>query len=312
MDRLQSLRVFVAVADAESFAGGARAVGLSAPSATRGVSDLEAALGTRLFTRTTRQVRLTEAGRTYLEEVRDILARLQAAGDAASGAAGTPVGKLRITCPQEFGRLHVAPLVTAFLDTHAGVSAEILMVDRVVNLVEEGIDVAVRIGPLPSSDLTALKVGEVRRVICGAPDYFPEHGVPELPSDLSHHRLIATQGDAASGSWRFGADETCVVRITPRLTMSSVAAALEIARRGWGLTRALSYQIAGDVEDGSLEIVLGAHEPAPMPVHLVHVEGRRAAAKVRTFLDFAAPRLRQVAYQAALRQGCAPPASMHD
>ncbi|TGN50851.1 LysR family transcriptional regulator [Paracoccus liaowanqingii] len=291
MDRLQSLQVFVAVADAESFVGGARAIGLSAPSATRGVGELEATLGTRLFTRTTRQVRLTEAGRAYLEEVRDVLARLQAAGNAASGAAGTPVGTLRITCPQEFGRLHIAPLITEFLDGYEGVGAEIIMVDRVVNLVEEGFDVAVRIGTLPSSDLTAVKVGEVRRVICGAPNYFTAYGLPDTPADLLHHRLIAT----APEPWRFGADEACIVKIKPRLIVSSVAASLDIARSGWGLSRALSYQIAGDVRDGGLQTVLDQHEPAPIPIHLVHVEGRRAAAKVRSFLDFAILRLRQAA-----------------
>lgn len=292
MDRLQALKVFVAVADAESFAGGARAVGLSAPSATRGVSELEVALGTRLFARTTRKVRLTEAGRAYLEDVRDVLGRLQQADDAASGAAEAPIGKLRVTCPQEFGRLHVAPLVAEFLDTYGGVSADIVMVDRIVNLVEEGIDVAVRIGHLPSSELTALKVGEVRRVICGAPEYFAENAIPMVPSDLMQHRLITTPIETTAGSWRFGADEKYVFRFAPRLTMSSVAASIDLARTGWGLCRALSYQIARDVEEGSLQIVLETHEPAPIPIHLVHVEGRRAAGKVRSFVEFAAPRLR--------------------
>jgi DNA-binding transcriptional LysR family regulator len=294
MDRLQSLKVFVAVADAESFAGGARALGLSAPSATRGVGELETALGARLFTRTTRQVRLTEVGRAYLDEVRDILARLAVADDAAAGAAERPVGRLRITCPQEFGRLHVAPLITEFLDLNEGVSAELLMLDRMVNLVEEGVDIALRIGPLPSSDLAALKVGEVRRVVCGAPAYVASHGLPGTPSDLTEHRLIGTPTDTAVGVWRFGADETSVVKVAPRLSMTSVAAAIGIARDGWGLARALSYQVAEDVEAGLLQTVLDEHEPAPLPVHLVHVEGRRAAAKVRAFLDFAAPRLRKV------------------
>lgn len=294
MDRLQSLKVFVAVAEAESFAGGARAVGLSAPSATRGVADLETALGARLFSRTTRRVRLTDVGRAYLEEVRDILERLQAAHDAASGAAGRPVGRLRITCPQEFGRLHVAPLVADFLDVHEGVSAEVLMVDRVVNLIEEGIDVAVRIGPLPSSDLAALKVGTVRRVVCGAPGYLDTQGTPDVPRDLARHRLIATPTDTARGSWRFGTDEAQAVKVAPRLAMTSVAAAIRVARQGWGLTRALSYQVADDIAAGNLCTVLDAYEPAPLPVHLVHVEGRRAAATVRSFLDFAAARLRRV------------------
>lgn len=292
MDRLQSLRVFVAVAEAESFAAGARAVGLSGPSATRGVNDLERALGARLFTRTTRRVRLTDVGHAYLEEVREILARLQAADDAAAGAAETPVGRLRITCPQEFGRLHVAPIVTDFLDLHPGIRAELLMVDRVVNLVEEGIDVAVRIGPLPSSDLVALKVGEVRRLVCGAPAYFEKHGIPECPADLVAHRLVATTGGGSPVTWRFGTDETGSLKLESRLTTTSVSASVGIARRGWGLCRALSYQVAEDLERGRLRSVLNDFEPASLPVHLVHLEGRRAAAKVRTFLEFTAARLR--------------------
>lgn len=294
MEKLQSLRVFVAVADAGSFSGGARSLGISAPSATRGVAEVEAATGARLFIRTTRQLRLTEPGRAYLEEVRDILRQLQAADDAVSGAAAQPVGMLRITCPQEFGRLHLAPLVTDFLEAHDGISAELVMLDRVVNLVEEGFDLALRIGPLPSSELTAVKVGEVRRVICGAPGYITAYGMPAVPSDLPGHRLIAARTDAAPLEWRFGADETTALRIKPRLTMNSVAASLDLARRGWGLTQALSYQIAEDVEQDRLRVLLAAFEPTPLPVHMVHVEGRRAAGKVRAFLDFAAPRLRRI------------------
>lgn len=294
MDRLQSIRVFIAVADAGSFAGGARTMGISAPSATRGVAELEAALGARLFARTTRQVRLSDPGRAYLEEARDILAQLQAADEAASGTAARPVGILRITCPQEFGRLHVGPLITDFLDTYDRVGVEVIMVDRLVNLVEEGFDVAVRIGPLPPSELTAVKVGEVRWVICGSPGYLAEQGGPMAPHDLPKHKLIAARNNAAATQWRFGADEAYIVKIQPRLIMSSVAASLDIARNGWGLTRALSYQIVRDIEEGRLQTVLEEYEPAALPVHLVHVEGRRAAAKVRAFLDFAAPRLRQI------------------
>ncbi|WP_411839014.1 LysR family transcriptional regulator [Paracoccus sp. ME4] len=285
MDRLQSLRVFVAVADAGSFAGGARALGISAPSATRGVAALEASLGARLFTRTTRQMRLSEPGRAYLEEVRDILAQLQAADEAASGTAARPVGTLRITCPQEFGRLHVAPLVADFLDAHAGIRAEVVMLDRVVNLIEEGFDVALRIGPLPPSDLTAVRLGEVRRVVCGAPGYLARHGTPAHPADLARHRLIVGGGDGNAAPWRVGPSG-------PRLTLSSVAACLDLAREGRGLTRALSYQVAADVAADRLRTVLTGHEPDPMPVHLVHAEGRRVATKLRAFIDFAAPRLR--------------------
>lgn len=294
MDRLQALKVFVAVAEAESFAQGARATGLSSPSATRAINTLETALGARLFTRSTRRVRLTDVGRSYLAEVRDILAQLQAADDAASGAANTPVGQLRITCPQEFGRIYVTPLITDFLDRHPQVRAEVLMLDRIVNLVEEGFDLAVRIGHLPSSELTAVRIGQVRRVICGSPDYFAARGRPQQPSDLASHRVVSLASAAPSREWRFGPDGAQTARVNPQLSVSSVAAAIGTAKRGWGLCRVLSYQVGPDLASGELETVLEAHEPAPLPIHLVHVEGRRAAAKVRAFIDFAAPQLRRV------------------
>lgn len=191
MDRLQSLEVFITVAEAESFAEGARRMGLSAPSATRGVNALEDRLGARLFTRTTRRVRLTDVGKAYLEDARHILAQLQAADDAAVGAALNPTGELRLTCPNEFGRIYVTPILTEFLDRFPDVSADVVMVDRVVNMVEEGVDVAVRIGPLPSSELVAVRVGYVRRVICGSPGYFARFGRPHSPADLNDHRIVA-------------------------------------------------------------------------------------------------------------------------
>jgi len=294
MDRLQALNVFVAVAEAESFARGARATGLSAPSATRAINTLETTLGARLFTRSTRRVRLTDIGRTYLEEVRETLAHLQAADDMVSGAANTPVGQLRITYPQEFGRIHIAPLLTEFLDDHPQVRADVLMLDRIVNLVEEGFDIALRIGHLPSSELSAIRIGQVRRVICGSPDYFAKWGYPRTPGELGSHRIVSSGSTSALNEWRFGLDGSQVVRVNPQLRITGVAASIDIARRGWGLCRVLSYQVGPDLESGSLQAVLEEYEPAPLPVHLVHVEGRRAAAKVRAFIDFAAPRLRQI------------------
>ncbi len=292
MDRLQSLKVFVAVAEAESFAAGARAVGVSAPSATRAVGALEAALGTRLFTRTTRRVRLTDVGQAYLHDVREVLAGLKAADEAVSGTAQAPVGQLRLTCPQEFGRIYIAPLLTEFLDRHAGVSADVLMVDRIVNIVEEGFDVALRIGPLPSSGLAAVRIGQVRRVVCGAPGYFAERGCPKAPSELTFHRVVSVAPLDAGRHWRFGTKGELTIRMEPRLAVSSVAAAIAIVRRGWGICQALSYQIGPDLEAGTLRTVLEDWEPEPLPIHLVHIEGRRAAPKVRAFLDFAAERLR--------------------
>ncbi|MEM9899115.1 MAG: LysR substrate-binding domain-containing protein [Pseudomonadota bacterium] len=294
MDRLQSLEVFIAVAEAESFAGGARIMGLSAPSATRGVNALEDRLGARLFTRTTRRVRLTDVGRTYLEDARHILAQLRAADETAVGAAVNPVGQLRLTCSTEFGRIYVTPIITEFLDTHPEMSAEVLMVDRIVNMVEEGFDVAVRIGPLPSSDLSAVRVGQVRRMVCGAPQYFAKHGVPQTPTDLAGHQVILNTPAGLSTEWRFGRDLDQIVRLKPRLTLSSVAASIAVAQRGWGLVRVLSYQVGPDLLDGRLQAVLEAFEPEPLPIQLVHVEGRRAPAKIRSFIDFAKDRFREV------------------
>ncbi|MEL6837857.1 MAG: LysR family transcriptional regulator [Pseudomonadota bacterium] len=294
MDRLQSIEVFIAVAEAESFAGGARAVGLSAPSATRGVNALEERLGARLFTRTTRRVRLTDVGRVYLEDARHILAQLQAADDAAAGAATNPVGHLRLTCSTEFGRIYVAPILTGFLDTYPEVTADVLMVDRVVNMVEEGFDVAVRIGELPSSGMSAVRVGTVRRIVCGSPKYFERFGVPKDPADMRSHQIVSASPVSPGTEWHFGVDMKETVRITPRLTVSSVAAGIEIARQGWGLIRVLSYQVGTDVEEGNLKTALDQYEPEPLPIHLVHVDGRRVPAKVRAFMDFAKPRLRRI------------------
>jgi DNA-binding transcriptional LysR family regulator len=286
------LEVFVAVAEAGSFAGGGRATGLSEPSVTRGVNELEERLGARLFTRTTRVVRLTDVGQGYLQEVRGILADLQAADDLASGAAARPTGLLRVTAPVEFGRIHVAPVLADFLDTYPDVSAELLTVDRVVNLVEEGIDVGLRIGDLPPSGLMAVRVGHVRRVVCASPGYLKANGVPKTPQDLTQHKIVSTSSATPNTEWRFGKDGHEVVRLKPRLYVSSIGAGLALARAGWGLTRVLSYQIGPDLQAGTLQTVLETHEPERLPVHLVHQEGRRVSAKLRSFLDFARDRLR--------------------
>lgn len=293
MDRLQSLEVFVAVAEAQSFAQGARALGISAPSATRGVNELEDRLGAQLFSRTTRAVRLTDIGRAYLEEVRGILEDLTGANEAVTGAIGRPKGMLRLTSPAEFGRIHVTPLIAQYLDLHPDVSASVMMVDRVVNLVEEGLDIGVRIGTLPSSGLMAVKVGHVRQVVCGAPAYFAEHGTPQTPADLIHHKIVSATSRTRHDAWRFGKARETSAKITPRLLVSSVAAATSLATSGWGLTRVLSYQIGPELLSGSLKIVLEDFEPAPLPIHLVHYEGRRVSTKLRSFLDFARDQLRQ-------------------
>ncbi|MEM8663070.1 MAG: LysR family transcriptional regulator [Pseudomonadota bacterium] len=290
MDRLTSMEMFIAVAEAHSFSVAARRLGVSAPSVTRGVNALEERLGVKLLTRTTRSVRLTEVGAAYLPDCRRVTEDAKTIDEAASGAFANPAGNLRLTAPTQFGRLYVMPILTAFLDAYPGVSADALFVDRVVNLMDEGLDVAVRIGSLPPSELAAIRVGAVRQVVCAAPAYLDARGRPDHPHALTGHQVVLAAPVTPAREWRFGQD--VAVRVAPRLTVSTVPAALDAARAGWGVTRLLSYQVAPDVEAGRLALVLEDFEPPALPVHLVHPEGRRPAAKLRTFLDFAATRLR--------------------
>ncbi len=293
MDRFAELRTFVEVAEKGGFAPAARALGLSPPAATRAVSALEARLGVRLFVRTTRVVRLTEAGGRFLLDARRLLADLAEAEAAAAGIHAAPRGELAVTAPVLFGRRHVAPLIGAFLDLHPDVSARCLFVDRNINLLEEGADVAVRIGHLPDSSLVATAVGRVRAVVVGAPAYVAAHGEPAHPADLAAHRLIHPVGVRDAPDWEFqDQGRPLSVRTRPRLRVSTNDAALELALQGWGLTRLLSYQVAEEVAGGLLRPVLAAFEPDPLPVHLLHAEGARVSAKVRAFVDFAAARLR--------------------
>ena len=290
MDRLQAMRVFVEVADGGAFAAAGRRLRISPPAITRAVAALEDAIGVRLFTRTTRAVTLTEAGTRYLADCRRILQEIAEAEASAAGLHTDPRGTLVVTAPVIFGRLYILPMLTAFLDRHPALRVEARFVDRIVNLVEDGIDVAVRIGPLPESGLTALRVGSVRRVICGSAGYLARHGVPQTPEDLARHRIIAATNASPGPEWRLGTGRR--VAVTPVLSCNDVASAITAACAGWGLTRVLSYQIGPQVACGDLTPVLTEFEGEPLPIHLVHAEGARPAAKVRAFVDFAAPRLR--------------------
>ena len=293
MDRLHLISVFLAVADASSFAGAARKLGLSPPAVTRAINELERALGVRLLTRTTRVVRVTEAGARFVEDCRRIVAELADAEESARGAHGEPRGHLSVTAPVLFGALYVMPVLTEYLQVHAGVTATGLFLDRVVNLVEEGVDVAVRIAELPDSSLQAVRVGQVRRVICASPAYLAKLGTPATPDDLRDHCLISSGAALPSGEWRLGRDGAArAVRVEPRLVTTTNDAALAAAVGGFGITRLLSYQVAEPVRDGRLAILLRDHEPEPVPVHVVHREGRNASRKVRAFLDLAIDRLR--------------------
>ena len=290
MDRLRAIKVFVAVADTGSLAGAARQLNLSAPTVTRIIGELETDLGVTLLHRSTRIVTLTETGGCYLSDVRKLLDGLQAADDAARGAHQAPTGLLRLTASTLFGQHYVSPVILKYLDQYPDVSVDAVYLDRVVNLIEEGVDIAVRIGPLPDSSLRAVRVGEVRRVVCGCPDYFAEYGLPQRPEDLDHHRVIAARSVTDGNEWRFAGGET--VQVKPRLSYSSVPAALSAAKTGWGLTRVLSYQIGPELDAGGLKTVLSEFAPDPLPIHLLHAEGARASAKVRAFIDLAAESLR--------------------
>ncbi|MBK3735207.1 DNA-binding transcriptional LysR family regulator [Azospirillum brasilense] len=291
MDRLQAMRIFVKVAEAESFAEAARLLHLSAPAATRAVAALEDLIGARLFVRTTRSVKVTEAGSRYLEDCRRILSDITEAEAAAGGFYATPTGTLAVTASALFGPIHVLPIVTEYLDRYPGMRARTFFIDRPVNIVEEGIDVAVRIGHLPDSGFTAIRVGTVRRVVCGAPAYFERHGVPQTPADLRHHRIALSTGAWASPEWRFARDQR--VTIDPVLQCNTNEAVIATAKAGWGLARVLHYQIGPALLAGELRIVLADHEEPPLPIHVLHPEGRHAPAKVRAFVDLAVARLRE-------------------
>lgn len=291
MDRLAALEVFVAVADRKSLVGAARQLRMSAPAVTRALAGLEAHLGTRLLTRTTRTVALTEAGARFLVHARDVLARLAAAEEEAAGDHDAPRGRLAVTASVTFGRMHVAPLLLEFLRETPAVTAQLLLVDRVVNLVEESIDVAFRIAELPDSSLFARRIGEVRRLLVASPDYLARRGRPRTPFDLAAHDLIAFNPRTAVASIRLGEDESWRASVRPRLEVNDAATAVASALAGDGITVAFSYVIAEELRAGTLEILLEPYLPSPIPVHVVTVESRLQPARVRSFLKFAAPRL---------------------
>ncbi len=293
MDRFRELQTFLAVAEEGAFNAAARRLRASPPAVTRQVTALEARLGVQLLARTTRQVSLTEAGRRLREDAARILDALEEAESAAAGVQAVPSGELSLTAPVMFGRRFVAPILRDYLDAHPAVTARALLIDRNVSLQDEGLDVALRIGALADSALTALRVGTLRRVTVAAPDYLTRRGRPQTPDDLREHRTVFPTGVAEVATWTFvkgGRRKT--LRLAPALRIDSIEAAVDAAVAGWGITRLLSYQVADEIAAGKLVEVLADFEDNPIPVHLLHAEGRHATAKLRSFLDFAAERLR--------------------
>jgi DNA-binding transcriptional LysR family regulator len=286
MDRIDAMQAFVAVADLQGFAPAARKLGLSPSGVTRLVAALEDRLGARLLQRTTRSVTLTDVGARYLERIRRILADVQEAEGSVEGERTRPNGRLVVSAPIGFGRLHVSPVMSAYLSRYGEVSAELRLSDRMVNLVEDGVDLAVRIGHLADSSLVARQVGEMRRIVVASKAYLKQHGEPNTVEAIASHQTIQFGATAAAPDWRFVAEGREVrVACTPRLTTNSADAAIQYAAQGGGLTRVLAYQAAEAIKAGRLRIVLAKFEPPPLPIHIVYPTSRLLSAKVRSFID---------------------------
>lgn len=316
MDQIEAMKAFLAVVDAAGFAGAARQIGVSTATVTRQVAALEQHLGARLLIRTTRSLRLTDAGQRYLGDARGILQALSDADALARGAHIEPVGVLRVTAPVVFGRLHLLPVVLSFLKAHARVSVQTHFVDHVTHLIDEGLDVALRIGRLPDSSLRAVPLGSVRPVIVASPAYLRRHGVPRNPDDIQRHQVIGidraghpfqpwvlrSQPGARRGAGAPSAEAPenadvplrAVAMPLVRLMVNHNEVVRDAAEAGAGLARMQSYQVAQAVADGRLRIVMAEWEPPASPVHLVHADARAATAKVSAFVSHATPRLRQI------------------
>ncbi|OKO79961.1 LysR family transcriptional regulator [Bradyrhizobium sp. NAS96.2] len=286
MDRIDAMQAFVAVADLEGFAPAARKLGLSPSAITRLIAALEERLGARLLQRTTRQVTLTDAGSRYLERARRILADVEEAEDAVESERTRPEGRLVISAPFGFGRLHVSPVVSAYLKRYPDVGVDLRLSDRRINLVEDGVDLAVRLGHLPDSTLVARHVGQMRRIVVASHGYLKLRGEPKRPADLTSHDTIQFGAMTATPDWRFMEDGQEIRIIpTPRFTSNSSDAAIQYAEQDGGLTRVMAYQAAESLKAKRLRIVLAAFEQPPVPIHVVYPTSRLLSAKVRTFID---------------------------
>ncbi|MFD1702778.1 LysR family transcriptional regulator [Methylopila henanensis] len=295
MDRLDAMAMFVATVDQGSLAGAARVFACSPAKVTRALQMLEERLGERLVHRNARRLRLTDAGERRLAVYRRVLAEL----DAAEGGSGGAIdGLIGVTAPELFGRLHVVPVIETFLAEHPAARARALLLNRMVDLVEEGMDVAVRLAPLPDSGIVATRLGEVRKLVCAAPSYVERAGAPANPIELQKHACVGEEEGDAGALWRFAEPgprrrKTFAVAIRPRMALNSAGAAIDAAVRGHGVCRALSYQVAEHVAAGRLVTLLDAFEPEPTPVSLVFHPVPRRNETLRAFIDHAAPRLRE-------------------
>ncbi len=291
MDRLLTLEMFVAVADEGGFAAAARKLNSSPPAVTRGIAALEARLGTILFHRSTRAVALTDAGAAFLDQARRILTDLAGAERALRGAAAVPGGQLHLTAPVMFGRLHVLPVAGALIAAHPALAVRMMLIDRNVRIVEEGIDVAVRIGALADSGLKAVRIGWVRQMLVASPAYLARRGAPQAIAELAGHELIGTMGPRAAGEWQLASGKWRLDS-RPRLVLNTVDGALAAAEAGLGIANLLSYQIADALDAGRLIALLADEQPPPLPVHLLFEPSRAGLPAVRAFVDAMKARMR--------------------
>ena len=294
MDRIDAMKVFVVALDEGSLAGAGRRLSRSPAAVSRAIAFLEAHVGAELLHRTTRSIRLSEAGERYAAACRRVLAELDEADIVAGGERAAPRGTLTLSAPVISGEMVLRPILDAFLDAYPTVSARLMLVDRAVNLIDEGVDVALRIGELADSSMVATRIGEVRRVVVAAPRYLKQNPRIEEPGDLAKHQIITMAH--LPNSWTFpplaGSSVPRSVQVTPRLVTNSIRGAVASAAGGRGVALFFLYQVSEQVQNGELEIVLAGHEPAALPVHVITPQGRLSVPKVRAFLDFAVPRLR--------------------
>ena len=293
MDRLEAMSALLAAVEAGSLSGASRKLGMPLATVSRKVSELEAHLRTRLVTRTSRRLILTDAGRSYIAACKRILDDIREAERSAAGEYSAPRGELIITAPIVFGRLHVLPVVLEFLKTYPEIDVRLTLADRIVNLQEDHVDLAVRIGELPDSSLVAMRVGSIGRVVCGSPAYFAERGTLKGPDELRRHDCITFNGLTSPEAWIFPSGKGNIsVAVHSRLIVNTAEAAIDAAITGLGITRVLSYQVADALRTGALLLALREFEPPPVPVSLVHAGQGRLALKLRAILDFAGPRLK--------------------
>jgi len=290
MDRLDAMTVFLAVVDDGSLSAAGRKLGMPLATVSRKLAELEEHLGARLLNRSTRRMELTDAGRGYEQACRRILDEVASAEAAVAGEYDTPRGELAVTAPLVFGRLHVLPVINEFLRANAEVDVRLALGDRIAHLIDEHVDVAVRIGVLPDSRLNAAPLGQLRAVVCASPAWLKAHGTPRTPADLAAHRCITFES-TFSAPWRF-AGGAAFTPVRPRLIVNTAEAAVDAAVAGLGVTRLLSYQADAALRAGRLRRLLKRFEPEPIPVSLVWDGQQRVTSKLRRFLDFAAPRLR--------------------